>query len=142
MKLFDATLTRLERSLDVRLARHNMLASNLANVDTPGFKPRDVDFTAAMAAATDGENPSGDASVGLATTDPAHLGVGGARTGSAGDIPLIESGLQSASFDDNKVDLDRTMVEMAQNGMQYGASARAAGKKLAILRYVAGDGAG
>ena len=41
-----------------------------------------------------------------------------------------------------KVDLDRTMVALAENGLQYGASARAAGKKLAILRYVSSDGNG
>jgi hypothetical protein len=34
------------------------------------------------------------------------------------------------------------MVALAENGMQYGASARAAGKKLAILRYVSSDGNG
>ena len=36
----------------------------------------------------------------------------------------------------------QTMVAMAENGLQYGAAARAAGKKLAILRYVANDGNG
>ena len=36
MKLFDTTLARLERSLDVRLARHNVLSSNVANIDTAG----------------------------------------------------------------------------------------------------------
>ena len=45
-------------------------------------------------------------------------------------------------IDGNGVDLDRTMAGMAENAIQYGASARAAGKKLAILRYVAGDGGG
>jgi flagellar basal-body rod protein FlgB len=142
MKLFDATLTRLERSLDVRLARHNILASNVANVDTPGFRPKDVDFNAAMATATSGENPGGDASIGLTTTDPAHLGVGGGGIGGGGDMPLLESNGQAPSFDGNRVDLDRTMVEMARNGMQYGAAARAAGRKLAILRYVITEGSG
>jgi flagellar basal-body rod protein FlgB len=142
MKLFDATLTRLERSLDVRLVRHNLMASNVANVDTPGFRPKDVDFNAAMAAAADGENPSGDASVGLTTTDPSHLGIGGGGIGSGGYMPLIEDSGQAPSFDGNRVDLDRTMVEMAKNGMQYGAAARAAARKLAILRYVITEGNG
>jgi flagellar basal-body rod protein FlgB len=141
MKLFDVTLTRLERSLDVRLARHNVLAGNVANVDTPGFRPRDVDFKAAMAAAS-AEGEGSDASAGLATTDGAHLGSDGARAGGAGEIPLVDAGGQAPSLDGNRVDLDRTMVALAENGMQYGASARAAGKKLAILRYVVTDGTG
>jgi flagellar basal-body rod protein FlgB len=118
------------------------MASNVANVDTPGFRPKDVDFNAAMAAAAGGENPSGDASVGLTNTDPAHLSVGGGGIGSDAYMPLIEDSGQAPSFDGNRVDLDRTMVEMAKNGMQYGAAARAAARKLAILRYVITEGNG
>ena len=50
MKVFDTTLARLERALDVRLVRQNVLSTNVANVDTPGFRPKDVDFTASMVA--------------------------------------------------------------------------------------------
>jgi flagellar basal-body rod protein FlgB len=145
MKIFDATLGRLERSLDVRLTRHNALAGNLANVDTPGYKPKDIDFAAAMAAVSGGEG-SGPTTV--HTTTQGHLAtatgtaIGGAFAGSAGDIPLVDTSGESPGMDGNRVDLDRTMATLAENGMQYGASARAASKKLAILRYVAGDGNG
>jgi flagellar basal-body rod protein FlgB len=145
MKLFDTTLARLERSLDVRLARHNVLSANVANVDTPGYAPKDVDFKAAMAAATGAPGAAPSAAMGLASTDESHMSAGGG-TASAGaraaDIPVVESSGSSASMDGNKVDLDRTMVALAENGLQYGASARAAGKKLAILRYVTSDGNG
>jgi flagellar basal-body rod protein FlgB len=147
MKLFDNTLARLERSLDVRLARHNVLSGNVANVDTPGYAPKDVDFKAAMAEA--GGAAGASASLTLASTDSAHMsaGVGGAGSVSVGptgqkDIPLVNATGGSASLDGNKVDLDRTMVALAENGLQYGASARAAGKKLAILRYITSDGNG
>jgi flagellar basal-body rod protein FlgB len=140
MKLFDTTLARLERSLDVRLARQNVLAANIANVDTPGYNAKDVDFQAAMAAA---EKSGGAGAMTLASTDESHMGTGGAATSSgAADIPLIDAAGSAPSLDGNKVDLDRTMVAMAENGLQYGASARAAGKKLAILRYVSSDGNG
>lgn len=142
MKLFDTTLARLERSLDVRLARHNVLSGNVANVDTPGYAPKDVDFKAAMAAAS-GSNPAAAATLTLASTDDGHMSTGSAAIATkAGDIPLVDANGSSASMDGNKVDLDRTMVALAENGLQYGASARAAGKKLAILRYVTGDGTG
>jgi flagellar basal-body rod protein FlgB len=143
MKIFDATLGRLERSLDVRLTRHNALAGNLANVDTPGYKPKDVDFAAAMAAVSGAEGAGPTA---VHTTAAGHLAVAsGAAIGTpasadTGDIPLVERGGDSPGMDGNRVDLDRTMAQRAENGMQYGASARAAGKKLAILRYVAGEG--
>lgn len=146
MKIFDATLSQLERSLDVRLLRHNLLAANAANADTPGFRPKDVDFTAAMASVANRSEPS--AALEAVTTAPGHLETG-VPIGSASaqdaqlspkDLPVVDIASNNASLDGNTVDLDRTMVAMAENALQYGASARAAGRKLAILKYVASDG--
>jgi flagellar basal-body rod protein FlgB len=143
MKIFDTTLARLEKSLDVRLARHNVLSANVANVDTPGYAAKDVDFKAAMAAASGTAGPGNAETMTLAATDESHLGPGAVAIGNrAADIPLIDAPGSAPSLDGNKVDLDRTMVALAENGLQYGASARAAGKKLAILRYVSSDGNG
>jgi flagellar basal-body rod protein FlgB len=140
MKVFDNTLARLERALDVRLVRQNVLAANVANVDTPGFRPKDVDFTAAMSA-IEGAARNDD---GVAQTTPPTLGAPESDQAgiSAKDLPIIDVPAAGGSFDGNTVDLDRTMVAMAENALQYSASARAAGKKLAILRYVASDGNG
>jgi flagellar basal-body rod protein FlgB len=140
MKVFDGTLARLERSLDVRLVRQNVLAANVANVDTPGFRAKDVDFTAAMQAIEGAARADGGA---LQPSAPAPAQTEPPQTGlAADDLPIVELPPSGGSFDGNTVDLDRTMVAMAENALQYGASARAAGKKLAILRYVASDGNG
>jgi flagellar basal-body rod protein FlgB len=146
VKIFDATLSQLERSLDVRLMRHNLLSANLANVDTPGFRPKDLDFTAAMVSV---ENRSQDsATLEAVTTASGHMQIGvpiGSASAQDGqlspkDLPVVDLPSSNASLDGNTVDLDRTMVAMAENALQYGASARAAGRKLAILKYVASDG--
>lgn len=142
MKLFDTTLTRLQESLDVRLVEHNVLAGNIANSDTPGYRPKALDFGQAMAAAR--ATDSADA---LSATSPMHLGPNGAsaesdsRAMSAASALVADSSGVSPSFDGNQVDVDRTMAGLAENSLQYGASAKAAGKKLAILRYVVSDGA-
>jgi flagellar basal-body rod protein FlgB len=141
MKIFDATLKTLEQSLDVRLVEQNVLAANVANVDTPGYKPKELDFSAAMAAAR-----ASGGSEAMATTSPNHMGANGASVGQGNATGIATAlisegkGTTSPSFDGNAVDLDRTMAGMAENGLQYGASARAAAKKLAILRYVVADG--
>jgi flagellar basal-body rod protein FlgB len=141
MKLFDATLGRLERSLDVRLQRHGLLAGNVANVDTPGFKPKDVDFTSAMAYIGAGDNPATNVTV--EGSDPNHLQVGQPAGGGAGGaVAVVEEPGGTPGLDGNRVDLDRTMMAMAENGLQYGASSRAAQKKLGILRYVVTEGGG
>jgi flagellar basal-body rod protein FlgB len=140
MKVFDTTLARLERALDVRLVRQNVLSTNIANVDTPGFKPKDVDFTASMVAIEGAGRGEGGVSL------PASPTVGSSPAESSSlamrELPIVDVPAGGASFDGNTVDLDRTMVAMAENALQYSAAARAAGKKLALLRYVASDGNG
>jgi flagellar basal-body rod protein FlgB len=141
MKIFDTTLTRLQESLDVRLVEHNVLAGNVANSDTPGYRPKELDFSQAMAAAQQAAGADG-----LTVTDERHMGPSGAIAGEgsramAAATTLVRDGAgTSPSIDGNQVDLDRTMAGLAENSLQYGASARAAGKKLAILRYVVSDG--
>lgn len=142
MKLFDTTLTRLQESLDVRLVEHNVLAGNVANADTPGYRPKQMDFAQAMAAAQQVQGSDQ-----MAVTNATHMGPGGVTTIDSASratnaaTSLIQDGRgTSPSIDGNEVDLDRTMAGMAENSLQYGASARAAGKKLAILRYVVSDG--
>lgn len=132
MKIFNE-LGTLERALDVRGQRHTVLAGNLANADTPGFAPLDVDFEDAMAA---GELAAGGAAAG---------GDASAAERAAGMAAAPRSAEELAGrpgLDGNSVDVDKTMIALAENGMQYGAAARAASKKLGILRYVASDGVG
>ena len=140
MKVFDTTLARLERALDVRLIRQNVLSTNVANVDTPGFRPKDVDFTASMVSIEGAARSEGGVSLPTSPT----VGSSPAETSSlaARELPIVDVPAGGASFDGNTVDLDRTMVAMAENALQYSAAARAAGKKLALLRYVASDGNG
>lgn len=133
MKIFDGPLDVLERSLDARLLRHNVLAGNLANANTPGFTAKDVDVAAAMAPAAAAAAPSAAERAG---DIPLSLAGGGASRPS----PIVEKGAAAAGLDGNGVDVDRTLAAVAENAIQYGAAARAVQKKLAILRYAANDG--
>ncbi len=152
MRIFDPTLATLERALDVRLARHGVLAGSVANANTPGFVPRDVDFAAAM---REGLTPAGApiptprASLTLASAGhpvdsapdiPLDL-AGTSATSLGGALPTIAAPTSGAGLDGNAVDVDRALAAVAENAIQYGAAARAAQKKLAILRYAASDGA-
>ncbi len=133
MKLFDATLMTLERAMDARLVRQNVLAGNLANADTPGFAPKDIDFAKMMEGALEPAPPSGAIREGDLPLSASLLG---------GPAPLVAAPDQtSPGIDGNSVDVDRTLAAVAENALQYGAAAKAAGKKLAILRYAASDGA-
>ena len=143
MKLFDTTMSKLESALDLRLENQNVLAGNLANVDTPGYLPRALEFDKAMAAA---QAQAAGSSAGTASSVPATEGqisleaVGGSAGSPQAFVKVAEGA--TGGLDGNGVDLDKTMVELSRNALLYGAVAKATSKKLGILRYVATDGMG
>lgn len=141
MKLFDTTFKRLEAALDVRLERQNVLNGNIANVDTPEYAPRELDFGKALQAAETSAGSTG-APVAVAATE-GHLDLGAARPMGADSSAFVHTAEElKGGLDGNGVDLDKTMVELARNSLMYGAAAKAVSKKLAILRYVATEGMG
>ena len=141
MKLFDTTLDRLQASLDVRLARQNVLGGNLSNVDTPGYQPRELDFNAAMKARLAGAGAA-NPSLPSAPSVEGHLSVATANSGADAPDRFVTVAEGQGGLDGNGVDLDRTMVELYRNALLYCASTRSAWTKLAILRYVERDGVG
>lgn len=128
-ELFDATLDAVFRGMDIRSRRQSILAANLANIDTPNYVPKDLDFKAALQQATQAEE-----SAEMARSDGRHFG---GTMMSAGEEPrVITRPDRPAGTDGNAVDLDRQMAQAALNSTMYGAMARAAQKKIALLKYV------
>jgi flagellar basal-body rod protein FlgB len=129
MKLDDAFGIH-EHAVRLRTQRAEILAGNLANADTPGFKARDVDFAALLRK----ELP---ADVRLAATGPGHIG-DDARLFSTNQ--LMYRNPQQASLDGNTVDAVREQVEFSANAMQYQASLRfLEGKLRSLLTAIKGD---
>ena len=129
MKLDDAFGIH-EQAVRLRTQRAEILAGNLANADTPGFKARDVDFAALLRKEMPGD-------VRLATTQPGH--VGAASQGVAASQLLYRNPTQ-ASLDGNTVDVVREQVEFSSNAMQYQASLRfLEGKLRSLLTAIKGD---
>ena len=60
---------------------------------------------------------------------------------SSGVVEVDASGSDRRNQDGNAVDIDRTMSALAENALQYQASTRVVAKKMALLKYVASDGA-
>ncbi|MBI5494590.1 MAG: flagellar basal body rod protein FlgB [Deltaproteobacteria bacterium] len=132
MRVIGPVVDSLERSLDVRLQRQEVLGSNVANLDTPGFSPVDVDLAAGLA------GPAGRMAVAAVPRHAGHLELGLPDEG--GPAPIIDGPARAPGLDGNRVDLDRTMAVLAENALQYAAAARVTQRHLALLRYVASDG--
>jgi flagellar basal-body rod protein FlgB len=108
----DAALAFHQRALDLRAQRQQVLASNIANADTPNYKARDLDFRVAMETAL---KPGAGA---MARSDRAHLS-GAAITG--GGALLYRQTVQ-ASVDGNSVDIDIERAQFADNALRYEAN--------------------
>lgn len=114
----DAALAFHQRALDVRVQRQQLIASNIANADTPNYKARDLDFRAALDAALQpGTGGSANAG-GLARTTQGHLAGSQSAAGSA----LLYRQTVQASVDGNSVDIDVERAQFADNALRYEAN--------------------
>lgn len=103
-----------QRALSLRAYRQQVLASNIANADTPHYKARDLDFKASLQGAMGGRGGQLD----LVRTAPRHLPVGNGAP--AGARLLYRTETQS-SVDGNTVDMDVERAAFAENAVQYEA---------------------
>lgn len=126
-------LDRLTGSLDfqataltLRSERSRVLASNIANADTPNYKARDFDFRAAMtqavAALPVNSRTAGTSAVTAQRTSEGHLPAG-SGSGAGSPTLLYRTPLQT-SLDANTVDLDKERANFAENSVRYEASLR------------------
>lgn len=101
------------KALDLRSHRHQVLASNIANADTPNYKARDFDFRSAMQNAISGKALAG--TLPMQVTARAHLDGSGGR-----GAPALQyrTEFQSA-VDGNTVDMDVERTQIADNALQY-----------------------
>jgi flagellar basal-body rod protein FlgB len=114
MKL-DAYLGVHAPALALRSQRSEVLAANLANADTPGYRARDVDFKAALAQAGAAGGP-----VRLATTSAGHIG---AANATGGPLPELKYRVPLApAVDGNTVDAQLEQAAFAENTVRYQAT--------------------
>ena len=117
-RILGDTALFLERNMDYAAKRHSLLASNVANIDTPGYVPSDLVFGDAL-----------QEKLQLAQPEGAHL------DSEAPDFEQVYDVTTAPGFDGNAVDLDREMAKMAANGQKFAIAGRMISKKIALLRY-------
>jgi flagellar basal-body rod protein FlgB len=121
----DYTFKVLENCLDGAASRQNVIAHNVSNINTPGFKRILLDF----------ENNSLLNQLSLKTTQEKHI-----------DIPsnvdyAYERDLSPGrSLDGNNVNLEEEMALMVKNDIYFNAALNQVNKKIAIKKYVLSDG--
>lgn len=116
MSILDPTQLTLMRAISGATLRNTVLSNNIANADTPGFQPSDVDFHAALNGAL-GEGPEAIESVSFT---PEGLNTGAVRA------------------DGNGVDSEAEAAKLAENGLEIEALEQVASSRLSIMRSAMG----
>jgi flagellar basal-body rod protein FlgB len=118
----DSYLGVHAQALYIESRRTELLAANLANADTPGFKARDIDFKEALAAASPIDGATSPAPK-LRATDVRHLNVGNAVGGISTEAGTLKYRVPLApSLDGNTVDVQLEQAAFAENSVRYQAT--------------------
>jgi flagellar basal-body rod protein FlgB len=104
----------LEKALNIRAQYHKVLAGNIANVETPNFKEKDIDFQAEI------------------QRNISSPGKAEVRESTDGDV--------IGSIDGNTVNMENQIVKMTENHMLFTSLAQVISKKFSMMRYVINEG--
>ncbi|MEI7465976.1 MAG: flagellar basal body rod protein FlgB [Burkholderiales bacterium] len=107
------------QALTLRAQRQRLIASNIANADTPGYVSRDINFSQALRDATGGQKLRIGSVGRLETTQPGHIAGTGASPAAAN---LLYSNASQTSLDNNTVDMDRERASFVDNAVKYEAT--------------------
>lgn len=108
MKLFDHTMNILERSLDYSALKNNLISNNIANVDTPNYKAKKVEFKSVLNEALTNQLET-------KRTHPKHIPFNNQRT----PFQIVSNHQTMYNHNGNNVDIDKEMSELAKNQIYY-----------------------
>ncbi|WP_031404980.1 flagellar basal body rod protein FlgB [Thiomonas sp. FB-Cd] len=111
----DSTFAPLQKALNLRGYRQQLLAANMANADTPGYKAVDLDFTKALHGALTGQGTTLALKTEQARQLPATAG-----SNPAANFVVYEAG-NTVRLDGNSVDMNREQAAFQKNSIQYEA---------------------
>ncbi len=126
MKLFGS-LSNLERTMSFLRERNTVVASNIANLETPGYRPSDLVRTST--------DEAGDFQT-MMRTHASHLAA--AEPVEGGELVTTDD--REPGLDGNTVSLEQQMAKLSETRVRFAAASTVTSKRLALLRYAAGDG--
>ena len=132
--IFNTTIQIMEKALDLRARKHNLIASNIANMDTPNYKAFELMVEDEMQRAGGNEK-----TLALSRTDKGHIGPDGPGAAPAVTRRQVNEG-KPARVDGNTVDLDRSMAALSENSLLYNVSAQIIARKFNGLKNVIAGG--
>jgi len=138
--LFDGKVNVLGGSLGLRLARHDISSSNLANMDTPGFRAKHLRFEEVLARQLDTGSQEG---LPVKQTNKGHMpDMGADRAFSNASKSVFRSPYGFDENDDDVMDIDKEMTLLTKNQLIYNTTVQMLAKSFEGLKYAIGEGSG
>jgi len=133
IRITDRTIAVLQKSLDLRAQKQQVIAGNIANAETPGYAARKMSFEDNLRRAINTPEVSGH------KTNAKHFAIG--TSAISGVQAEITRQTDSVSFGDgNSVSVDDEMFDLAENQLLYEASSQILKKKFSMLKFAVSDG--
>src|SRR5512138_875943 len=109
----------IEKALNIRSSAHQVISGNIANVETPGYKEKNVDFKKEIERAM-------------------HLDSGSA----VGNVEVTENTMNDglASIDGNTVNVENEMVKLTENQVMYHSLVQIAAKRFSMIKFLISEG--
>jgi len=132
--IFDSTIQVLDKALEMRSRKLEVISANIANAETPGYARLRMDFEEALKESA--SQGGADSGTGQRATHPRHM-----TTGGGGSIQSVQGHFyrqmdQNGIGDNNNVSLEREMVDLSENQIRYEAAIRMLSKKFNMLKQV------
>ncbi|MEW6057827.1 MAG: flagellar basal body rod protein FlgB [Bdellovibrionota bacterium] len=130
--LFDSTIGGLNAAMNFQLIRQNVVSSNIANADTPGYKAQKVEFEDALRNALEISGRlkmEASSPEHFSKADPGHI-----------DPEIYDNPNGIVNLDGNTVDRNAEQVAMAETQIQYSAASEMLRRKLGLLKYAISEG--
>ncbi|MBW2642253.1 MAG: flagellar basal body rod protein FlgB [Deltaproteobacteria bacterium] len=126
---FSKIFNDLDNAISVTQNRNAVIAGNISNIDTPGYRPKDINFKEALAQALESDN-----AMNLTKTNPGHI-----------DMKMNPQGIEA--FEEkgewngyNWVSIDKEMTKLTENNLMYREAVEVLLRKIALIKEVIREG--
>lgn len=141
--LFNTTINVLAKSVDLRTRNQNLIASNIANAETPGYTPKSLEFEQQLQSAVKKSSTRGGGSqFSGVEAHPAHIPLRGGSGERISQVrgTVVETPVKTPGRDENSVEMENEMSRMMQNQVLFNASVQLLAKKFEGLRSALREG--
>jgi flagellar basal-body rod protein FlgB len=133
IRIADRTIAALQKSLDLRAQKQEVIAGNIANAETPGYSARKFNFEDSLRKAINTPGTAGK------KTHAKHFPIGSSAI-SRVQGTMTKQASSNLQGDGNSVSVDDEMFDLAENQLLFEAGSQILKKKFSMLKFAVSDG--